>query len=130
MNLTPLQIASRNLFAATSGMTDPVAVEMAMASETLVSLLELNLAPAITGPFGNLAVDESCSCQGIDGYRQALDDVEAVMKASDSVFDAVDLAHLRRELEEGPTDEPELPFDLAEVLSKALGREVRVFKLP
>ena len=79
MNLTPIQIAARNLLASISGLT-PGDVEVAMQNPTLETMVIETIAPAFTGPFGDIS-DNQHQCSAREGAELAIDTFRNILSA-------------------------------------------------
>jgi hypothetical protein len=130
-NLSALQRAARNLFAAQTGINDEATIELAFLNPALVDLAEGMAAAMLTGPFGSIITaeldttdaTEAHGCDGLSGYVEGLSDVHdrlgsyrleggstAVHQGFNIALDAV-----RRDIEDriAEVSQPELPLEPA-----------------
>lgn len=71
-NLTPVERAARNLFAANTGVTDDAIIELAFLDPTIARSALAFASSVMGGPYGTFS-DDVCSAD--DAYLAALDDV-------------------------------------------------------
>jgi len=128
MNLSPLQIMSRNMFVHLTGVSDPASVDLAFLNPNLASLVETPLEHAITGPYGNVIPSDSSTFD--EGFAAAMEYVNELLNQANSLDDVRAALNNETEAEETKAETEEGFEDLlTDMLSKMLGGEVRVIRL-